>query len=217
MANNNVFFSKGIDYINMTDEQLIKLEKKHDEVATDVLIGRYRDIVNAKVSKYYIAGAEKDDIIQEGLIGLFKAIKNFDETKQKSFKSFANLCVERQIITAIKGSNRQKHIPLNSYVSLTDNSYENSEGDEESQLLDVISSNETEDPLETVTKNEYYDNVKTTINKSLSNFEKEVLNRYIEGESYIQIAKSLNSPVKSIDNAIQRIRRKTAKNIENMT
>jgi RNA polymerase sporulation-specific sigma factor len=217
MANNNVFFSKGIDYINMTDEQLIKLEKKHDEVATDVLIERYRDIVNAKVSKYYIAGAEKDDIIQEGLIGLFKAIKNFDETKQKSFKSFANLCVERQIITAIKGSNRQKHIPLNSYVSLTDNSYENSEGDEESQLLDVISSNETEDPLETVTKNEYYDNVKTTINKSLSNFEKEVLNRYIEGESYIQIAKSLNSPVKSIDNAIQRIRRKTAKNIENMT
>ena len=204
-------------YINMTDEQLIKLEKKHDEVATDVLIERYRDIVNAKVSKYYIAGAEKDDIIQEGLIGLFKAIKNFDETKQKSFKSFANLCVERQIITAIKGSNRQKHIPLNSYVSLTDNSYENSEGDEESQLLDVISSNETEDPLETVTKNEYYDNVKTTINKSLSNFEKEVLNRYIEGESYIQIAKSLNSPVKSIDNAIQRIRRKTAKNIENMT
>lgn len=217
MANNNVFFSKGIDYINMTDEQLIKLEKKHDEVAADVLIERYRDIVNAKVSKYYIAGAEKDDIIQEGLIGLFKAIKNFDETKQKSFKSFANLCVERQIITAIKGSNRQKHIPLNSYVSLTDNSYENSEGDEESQLLDVISSNETEDPLETVTKNEYYDNVKTTINKSLSNFEKEVLNRYIEGESYIQIAKSLNSPVKSIDNAIQRIRRKTAKNIENMT
>lgn len=217
MANNNVFFSKGIDYTNMTDEQLIKLEKKHDEVATDVLIERYRDIVNAKVSKYYIAGAEKDDIIQEGLIGLFKAIKNFDETKQKSFKSFANLCVERQIITAIKGSNRQKHIPLNSYVSLTDNSYENSEGDEESQLLDVISSNETEDPLETVTKNEYYDNVKTTINKSLSNFEKEVLNRYIEGESYIQIAKSLNSPVKSIDNAIQRIRRKTAKNIENMT
>lgn len=217
MANNNVFFSKGIDYINMTDEQLIKLEKKHDEVAADVLIERYRNIVNAKVSKYYIAGAERDDIIQEGLIGLFKAIKNFDETKQKSFKSFANLCVERQIITAIKGSNRQKHMPLNSYVSLTDNSYENSEGDVESQLLDVISSNDTEDPLETVTKNEYYDNVKTTINKSLSNFEKEVLNRYIEGESYIQIAKSLNSPVKSVDNAIQRIRRKTAKNIENMT
>lgn len=217
MANNNVFFSKGIDYINMTDEQLIKLEKKHDEVATDVLIERYRDIVNAKVSKYYIAGAERDDIIQEGLIGLFKAIKNFDLSKQKSFKSFANLCVERQIITAIKGSNRQKHMPLNSYVSLTDNSYENSEGDVESQLLDVISSNDTEDPLETVTKNEYYDNVKTTINKSLSNFEKEVLNRYIEGESYIQIAKSLNSPVKSVDNAIQRIRRKTAKNIENMT
>ena len=217
MANNDVFFSKGIDYIDMTDEELIKLERRHDEVATDVLIDRYKDIVNAKVSKYYITGAEKDDIIQEGLIGLFKAIKNFDISKQKSFKAFANLCVERQIITAIKGSNRQKHIPLNSYISLTDNNYENSEGDEENQLLEVISSDDTEDPLETVTKNEYYDSVKTTIDKSLSKFEKEVLNRYVEGESYNQIAKSLNSPVKSIDNAIQRIRRKTAKNIENMT
>ena len=217
MANKDVFFSKGIDYIDMTDEELIKLERRHDEVATDVLIDRYKDIVNAKVSKYYITGAEKDDIIQEGLIGLFKAIKNFDISKQKSFKAFANLCVERQIITAIKGSNRQKHIPLNSYISLTDNNYENSEGDEENQLLEVISSDDTEDPLETVTKNEYYDSVKTTIDKSLSKFEKEVLNRYVEGESYNQIAKSLNSPVKSIDNAIQRIRRKTAKNIENMT
>ena len=151
------------------------------------------------------------------MIGLFKAIKNFDVCKQRSFKTFANLCIERQIITAIKGSNRQKHIPLNSYIFLTDSSYENSGGDEENQLLEVISSNDIEDPLKNVTKNEYYDNVKTTIDKSLSNFEKDVLNRYIECESYIQIAKSLNSPVKSIDNAIQRIRRKTAKNIENMT
>lgn len=216
MTKQNVFFSKGIDYTNMTDEELVKLEKNNDETATNILLERYEEIVRAKVSKYYIAGAEKDDIIQEGLIGLFKAIKNFDIKKQSSFKAFANLCIERQIITAIKGSNRQKHIPLNSYVSLNDSNYENNEGEEENQLIDVLSSNSTEDPLDTITKNEYFDNVKNTIDKSLSKFEKNVLNKYLEGESYIQIAQSLNSPVKSVDNAIQRIRKKTAKNIQNL-
>lgn len=216
MTKQNVFFSKGIDYTNMTDEELVKLEKNNDETATNILLERYEEIVRAKVSKYYIAGAEKDDIIQEGLIGLFKAIKNFDVEKQSSFKAFANLCIERQIITAIKGSNRQKHIPLNSYVSLNDSNYENNEGEEENQLIDVLSSNSTEDPLDTITKNEYFDNVKNTIDKSLSKFEKNVLNKYLEGESYIQIAQSLNSPVKSVDNAIQRIRKKTAKNIQNL-
>lgn len=216
MTKQNVFFSKGIDYTNMTDEELVKLEKNNDETATNILLERYEEIVRAKVSKYYIAGAEKDDIIQEGLIGLFKAIKNFDVEKQSSFKAFANLCIERQIITAIKGSNRQKHIPLNSYVSLNDSNYENNEGEEENQLIDVLSSNSTEDPLDTITKNEYFDNVKNTIDKSLSKFEKNVLNKYLEGESYIQIAQSLNSPVKSVDNAIQRIRKKTAKNMQNL-
>ena len=123
MSNNNVYFSRGIDYSKMTDEQLIEFTKKEDKLALDTLMERYRETVNMKVSKYYINGAEKEDIVQEGLIGLFKAIKSFNQEKENSFKSFANLCIERQIITAIKGSNRQKHIPLNSYVSLNNPNY----------------------------------------------------------------------------------------------
>jgi len=217
MSNNNVYFSRGIDYSKMTDEQLIEFTKKEDKLALDTLMERYRETVNMKVSKYYINGAEKEDIVQEGLIGLFKAIKSFNQEKENSFKSFANLCIERQIITAIKGSNRQKHIPLNSYVSLNNPNYENEDGELENPLIDVLNNHIVEDPLETITKNEYYKDVEKAIDASLSNFEKQVLSKYLEGQSYIQIAESLNSPVKSVDNAIQRIRKKTAKNIENLT
>ena len=155
MANNNVFFSKEIND-NMTDEELITKIRANDKCALNFLMDRYKDVVNMKVSKYYISGAEKDDIVQEGLIGLYKAVKNFDKEKQNSFKTFANLCIERQIITAIKGSNRQKHIPLNSYLSLNSSNYENENGDEEGELIEVLDANAIEDPLETVTKNEYY-------------------------------------------------------------
>ncbi len=216
MANNNVFFSKEIND-NMTDEELITKIRANDKCALNFLMDRYKDVVNMKVSKYYISGAEKDDIVQEGLIGLYKAVKNFDKEKQNSFKTFANLCIERQIITAIKGSNRQKHIPLNSYLSLNSSNYENENGDEEGELIEVLDANAIEDPLETVTKNEYYKQVEKTIEESLSDFEKKVLFRFIDGQTYMQIAESLNSPVKSVDNAIQRIRKKTAKNIENLT
>ena len=217
MMSGNVFFSKGINYEKMTDEELIKLAKKEDKTALESLIERYKETVNMKVSKYYINGAEKEDLIQEGLIGLFKAVKSYNGEKDNSFKSFANMCIERQLITAVKGSNRQKHIPLNSYVSLNNSSYENEEGDVENPLIDILDTNTIEDPLDTITKNEYIESVEKTINKSLSSFEKQVLNKYIEGQSYVQIAESLNSPVKSVDNAIQRIRKKTAKNIENLT
>lgn len=217
MAENNVYFSRGIDYNKMTDEQLVELEKSKDEIAANVIINRYMNIVNSKVAKYYISGGEKDDLVQEGLIGLFKAIKGFDKNKQNSFKTFANLCIERQIITAIKSSNRQKQIPLNSYISLNNTNYNNEDGEEENQLVEILNSNLVEDPLDTITKNEYYNNVKLTINNSLSDFEKKVLNKFVDGQSYVQIAKSLNSPVKSVDNAIQRIRKKTARNIENLT
>ena len=216
MANNNVFFSKEIND-NMTDEELITKIRANDKCALNFLMDRYKDVVNMKVSKYYISGAEKDDIVQEGLIGLYKAVKNFDKEKQNSFKTFANLCIERQIITAIKGSNRQKHIPLNSYLSLNSSNYENENGDEDGELIEVLDANAIEDPLETVTKNEYYKQVEKTIEESLSDFEKKVLFRFIDGQTYMQIAESLNSPVKSVDNAIQRIRKKTAKNIENLT
>ncbi len=213
MTNGNVFFSKEV-YEDMTDEELIKRIKAEDKPALDFLINRYKEVVNMKVSKYYLNGAEKEDIIQEGLIGLYKAIKGFNPDKQNSFKTFANLCIERQVITAIKGSNRQKHMPLNSYLSLNNSNYENEDGEEEGQLIEILDANTIEDPLDTVTKNEYYKKIEKTIDESLSDFEKKVLSKFIDGQSYIQIAQSLNSPVKSIDNAIQRIRKKAIKSLD---
>ncbi len=213
MTNGNVFFSKEV-YEDMTDEELIKRIKAEDKPALDFLINRYKEVVNMKVSKYYLNGAEKEDIIQEGLIGLYKAIKGFNPDKQNSFKTFANLCIERQVITAIKGSNRQKHMPLNSYLSLNNSNYENEDGEEEGQLIEILDANTIEDPLDTVTKNEYYKKIEKTMDESLSDFEKKVLSKFIDGQSYIQIAQSLNSPVKSIDNAIQRIRKKAIKSLD---
>ena len=163
-----------------------------------------------KVSKYYIICSEKEDIIQEGMIGLYKAIKSYSDDKNASFKSFANMCIERQLITAIKTSNRQKHMPLNSYLSLNTSAYDE---EDNTELMDVFNNNTVEDPLETLTKKEYYETVESVIDKSLSDFEKQVLARFMKGESYVDIANKLNSPVKSIDNAIQRIRKKAIKNI----
>ncbi|MCL2859582.1 MAG: RNA polymerase sporulation sigma factor SigH [Oscillospiraceae bacterium] len=177
--------------------------------ALDYLICKYKNFVNLKVSKYFIIGAEKDDIIQEGLIGLYKAIQDYDASKQSSFKSFANLCIERHLITVIKTSNRQKHIPLNSSVSLN-NSIDNNE--DNSMFIDILNSQSVEDPLDTITKKEFYQSVETKINNELSSFEKKVLYNYINGQTYVDIAAKLKMPVKSIDNAIQRIRKKTNKN-----
>ena len=201
------------NYNNMSDDELLELINKKDTDALDFLICKYKDLVNSKVNKYFIIGAEKEDIVQEGLIGLYKAIKDYKPDKQNSFKSFANLCIERQLITAIKSSNRQKHIPLNSYLSLNMNAYENEDGNSETQVMEVLDTNVVEDPLETLTKKEYMLNVENVIDTHLSDFEKKVLNRYIQGDSYVAIAERLDAPVKSVDNAIQRIRKKTAKGL----
>ena len=205
------------NYNNMSDEELLEAIREKDTNALNFLICRYKDLVNSKVNKYFIIGAEKEDIIQEGLIGLYKAIKDYKEDKQNSFKSFANLCIERQLITAIKSSNRQKHMPLNSYLSLNMTAYENEDENNETQIMDVLETNIIEDPLDTITKKEYMSDVESVIDNSLSDFEKKVLNRFIQGESYVKIAERLDAPVKSVDNAIQRIRKKTAKhlNIDN--
>ena len=210
MGNSSMFFSLNNKYETMNDEDLIKEVKSGDNHALNYLIEKYKEIVNMKVSKYFMIGAEKEDIIQEGLIGLYKAIKDFNNEKQNSFKTFANLCIERQLITAIKTSNRQKHMPLNSYLSLNTSAYEE---DDDSELLEVFDSNTTEDPLDTITKKEYYKSVELAIDKNLSKFEKQVLERYLLGESYVSIATKLDTPVKSIDNAIQRIRKKAIKDI----
>ena len=202
------------NYNNMSDDELLELINKKDTDALDFLICKYKDLVNSKVNKYFIIGAEKEDIVQEGLIGLYKAIKDYKPDKQNSFKSFAKLCIERQLITAIKSSNRQKHMPLNSYLSLNMTAFENEDGNNDTQIVDVLENTVIEDPLDTITKKEYFSSVENVIDSSLSDFEKKVLNRYVQGESYVKIAERLDAPVKSVDNAIQRIRKKTAKNIQ---
>ena len=194
----------------MTDEQIISQIKEGDEHALSFLIEKYKDLVNSKVGKYFIIGAERDDIIPEGMIGLYKAIKGFDSCKQNTFKTFANICIERQLITAIKSSNRQKHMPLNSYLSLNTAAYND---DDSSELIETFEVDTIEDPLDTIMKKEYYNELQNTMHKSLSKFEENVLERYMQGESYELIAKRLDAPVKSIDNAIQRIRKKAIKNI----
>ena len=207
---NNLNLKTTDNYKDMSDEDLINIIKSGDKLALEFLIDKYKELVSMKTSKFFMIGGEKEDIMQEGLIGLFKAVKSYNPEKQNSFKTFANLCIERQLITAIKSSNRQKHQPLNSYLSLNMSAYED---DEESNLLDVFDAHKMEDPLEMITKQEYYKTVEDAIDKSLSDFEKQVLNRYMQGESYVQIAEKLDTPVKSIDNAIQRIRKKAIKNM----
>lgn len=208
----NLYFQKE-EYNNLEDNEIITKIKKGDKKALNYLLDKYTDVVSMKAGKYFIVGAEKEDIIQEGLIGLFKAIKSFNPEKQSSFKTFANLCVERQLQTAIKSSTRQKHMPLNSYLSLNISAYDENE---DTSLLEVFETENTaEDPLDIVTKKEYYNFVEDRIEETLSDFEKQVLHRYTNGESYTQIAERLNAPVKSVDNAIQRIRKKTVKNILN--
>ena len=211
MENANILYTGNKDYDNLKDEDLIEIIKSGDKQAFDYLISRYKELVNMKVSKYYIIGAERDDIVQEGLIGLFKAIKSYKSDMQNSFKSFANMCIERQLITAIKSSNRQKHLPLNSYLSLNISAYDEEDGESDTSLIDVFDSSLIEDPLDTITKKEYFQTIEDSIDKNLSDFEKSVLNRYINGRSYVQIAEELDTTVKSIDNAIQRIRKKAIK------
>lgn len=213
MQEENVFFSIN-EYSKMTDEEIIKEIRKGDKQALTYLMNKYKEIVNLKVGKYFMVGAEKEDIIQEGLIGLFKAIKTFNAEKNNTFKTFANMCIERQLITAIKSSNRQKHMPLNSYLSLNMSAYDNEE-ENGAELMDTFDSKTIEDPLETIINKEYYNEIEKSIDKTLSQFEKQVLDRYMKGESYVTIAKRLDSPVKSVDNAIQRIRKKAMKNLPN--
>ena len=213
MQKENVFFS--VDkYNEMTDEQIIIEIQNGDKQALSYLMNKYKELVNMKVSKYFMVGAEKEDIVQEGLIGLFKAIKTYKREKNSSFKSFANMCIERQLITAIKSSTRQKHMPLNSYLSLNASAYDNEE-ENGIELINTLDNKMVEDPLETVMKKEYYEQIESSIEKSLSTFEKQVLDGYVKGYSYVTIAKQLDSPVKSVDNAIQRIRKKAIKNIFN--
>ncbi|MDM5335557.1 RNA polymerase sporulation sigma factor SigH [Ureibacillus composti] len=198
-------------YEDLTDEGLVELVHQGNAEALDYLITKYRKFVKAKARSYFLIGADKEDIIQEGMIGLYKAIRDFKGDKLASFRAFAELCITRQMITAIKTATRQKHIPLNSYVSLDKPIY-----DEESDrtLMDVITSTESEDPEYLMINREEYSHLEEKISKILSDLEQQVLALYLDGQSYNEISEELNRHVKSIDNALQRVKRKLERHLE---
>ena len=197
------------EFENLTDEDVI-LRIKSDEgrAALDYLINKYRNFVRAKARSYFLIGADREDIIQEGMIGLYKAIRDFRNDKLSSFRAFAELCVTRQIITAIKTATRQKHIPLNSYVSLNKPIYDE---DSERTLLDVLSGACIADPEELVISREEFIDIEAKMEEILSDLEWRVLMSYLDGKSYQEIASDLHRRVKSIDNALQRVKRKLEK------
>ena len=198
-------------YEGMTDEDVALLARDGDEAALELLLMKYKNFVRSKARSYFLIGADHEDIVQEGMIGLFKAIRDFRPDKLTSFRAFAELCVTRQIITAIKTATRQKHIPLNSYVSLNRPIY-----DEESDrtLMDVLSEVQMAGPEELLISQEDYSSVENRISDVLSDLEMEVLNSYLEGKSYQEIAQDLGRHVKSIDNALQRVKRKLEKSLD---
>lgn len=195
-------------YGDMLDEEIVHLAKNGNIKAQEHLINKYKNFVRAKARSYFLIGADREDIIQEGMIGLYKAIRDFRQDKLSSFRAFAELCITRQIITAIKTATRQKHIPLNSYVSLNKPIY-----DEESDrtLLDILSGAKVSDPEELIISREELVNIESKIGEVLSSLEWEVLKSYLDGKSYQEIACDLDRHAKSIDNALQRVKRKLEK------
>jgi RNA polymerase sporulation-specific sigma factor len=194
-----------VDLDSASDEELVALYRKGQEGAVDALLHRYRNFARLKARSYFLAGADKDDIVQEGMIGLYKAIRDFDASLETAFRSFAEVCITRQIITAVKTATRQKHIPLNTYVSLSKPISTEGEGDY--VLQDVLGA-EAPDPADLLISHEELRSMKLAFSEILSDFEAEVLHMYVEGKSYQEIGAHLNRHVKSIDNAIQRIKRK---------
>ena len=199
-------------FVVMTDEQVVELAREGSMEAQEYLINKYKNFVRAKARSYFLIGADKEDIIQEGMIGLFKSIRDFRPDKLSSFRAFAELCITRQIITAIKTATRQKHIPLNSYVSLNKPIYDE---DSDRTLLDVISGTRITDPEELIISREEFDDIETKMGEILSSLEWKVLMYYLEGKSYQEIAGDLKRHVKSIDNALQRVKRKLERYLAN--
>lgn len=194
-------------YENYTDEEILDFIKNGDINATDYLITKYKNLVKIRARAYFMIGADTEDIIQEGMIGLYKAIRDYKKT-DASFQTFAKICIDRQVITAIKTANRKKHLPLNSYLSLNMLAYEE---DNETTYIDKLEESKALSPEEIVIDKENVKTLQEQINQNLSGLEKQVLNLYLKGRSYATIAKNLEKDEKSIDNAIQRIRKKIEK------
>ncbi|MGB8001791.1 MAG: RNA polymerase sporulation sigma factor SigH [Anaerobacillus sp.] len=200
-----------VAFDQLDDELLVIMVHEGHSRALEHLITKYKNFVRAKARSYFLIGADREDIIQEGMIGLYKAIRDFRGDKFSSFKAFAELCITRQMITAIKTATRQKHIPLNSYVSLDKPIY-----DEESDrtLLDVICGTKVTDPEELIINQEEFDDIELKMSEILSDLERKVLMLYLDGRSYQEISVDLKRHVKSIDNALQRVKRKLERYLE---
>ncbi len=198
-------------YTGVSDEKAVELCRQGDPLAEEYLLNKYKNFVRSRARSYFLIGADHEDIVQEGMIGLYKAIRDYRPEKLSSFRAFAELCITRQIITAIKTATRQKHIPLNSYISLNKPLY-----DEESDrtLMDVIMEGRVSNPEEIIINREDLISINEKIKEVLSGLEQEVLNAYLDGKSYQEIAESLGRHVKSIDNALQRVKRKLEKYLE---
>lgn len=205
-------FYASIDKCQQDEYDIVLKASKGDKIALEYIIKKYKNFVKAKAKSYFLIGADKEDIIQEGMIGLYKAVRDFDASKTNSFKGFADICITRQIITAIKTATRQKHIPLNSYISLNKPVY-----DEESErtLLDIIATSIVTDPEELIISKEELKRIESKMNELLSELELQVVEYYLNGKSYQYIADKLQRDVKSIDNALQRVKRKLEKHLEN--
>lgn len=192
-------------YEELADEQVVELSAEGDKMATEYILAKYKNLVRSRAKLYFLAGADREDLVQEGMIGLFKAIRDFDATKQASFRGFAEMCIKRQIITAVKTAARQKHMPLNSYVSLSKPVYED---ESERTLVDMLVEREAVDPEEMFLRREKAEAFEAEIARKLSSLEQSVLSLYLGGMNYQEIAVELDRSPKSIDNALQRIKRK---------
>ena len=199
------------DLEHLTDEEIVSLAKNGDTMALEFLISKYKNFVRSKARTYFLIGADREDIIQEGMIGLYKAIRDYRYDRQTSFHSFAEICVTRQIITAIKTATRQKHMPLNSYVSLNKPVYEE---ESERTLSDVITQGKAGNPEDLFIDQEDFLDIESTMQRILSPLEQDVVNLYLEGKSYVEIAQQLDRHVKSVDNALQRVKRKLEQYLE---
>ena len=199
------------DLEHLTDEEIVSQAKNGDTIALEFLISKYKNFVRSKARTYFLIGADREDIIQEGMIGLYKAIRDYRYDRQTSFHSFAEICVTRQIITAIKTATRQKHMPLNSYVSLNKPVYEE---ESERTLSDVITQGKAGNPEDLFIDQEDFLDIESTMQRILSPLEQDVVNLYLEGKSYVEIAQQLDRHVKSVDNALQRVKRKLEQYLE---
>ena len=192
-------------FSSLSDEEIVDIyQRENNHFATDYIVQRYKNFVRSKARSYFLMGADKEDIIQEGMIGLYKATRDYNRDREVSFKSFAELCITRQIISAIKGASRQKHIPLNSYISLNKPAYD----DSERTLIEVLETEKNLDPEEVVINREQYALIKEVMEAVLSPLEWDVLRGYMDAKSYQEMAEEHHRSIKSIDNALQRVKKK---------